>query len=240
MLPSPPDKVVFVGHSQGGHAALAAQSYAQAYGMQGTLVGVATFAPLWMSMSLFAAATTTPPGSRRRTTQRRSSTRWSTPIRPGELRGDPGTALDVFQTAKQQRRRTRSSAASATTRRRSRRSAPTPVGLLRRGLRQQRRASTARPVPRHRLHDGAVDAAASAVWSRAGTRTAPRSIDEGAPDPHLATAAWTRVKPGLGRVRRKKFAPTRPDRRGATTTSRSVSTPSPRTATSSAAATPIT
>ena len=34
LLTTPPAKVVFVGHSQGGHAALAAQTYAKAYGMR--------------------------------------------------------------------------------------------------------------------------------------------------------------------------------------------------------------
>ena len=37
LLTTPPDKVVLVGHSQGGHAVLSAQSYQKAYGMQGTL-----------------------------------------------------------------------------------------------------------------------------------------------------------------------------------------------------------
>ena len=58
LLTTMPDKVVFVGHSQGGHAALSAQTYAKAYGMHGTLAGVAVFAPLWTSMSIWAAGTT--------------------------------------------------------------------------------------------------------------------------------------------------------------------------------------
>lgn len=58
VLKTPPDKVVFIGHSQGGHAVVAAQAYAASYGHAGTLVGVAAFAPLWSSLDLFAAATT--------------------------------------------------------------------------------------------------------------------------------------------------------------------------------------
>ncbi|MBL9012638.1 MAG: alpha/beta fold hydrolase [Myxococcales bacterium] len=58
ILTNPPAKVAFVGHSQGGHAAVAAQSYAESYGMTGQLVGVATLAPFWVSLTLFAAATT--------------------------------------------------------------------------------------------------------------------------------------------------------------------------------------
>ena len=46
---------MIVGHSQGGHAALAAQTYAHSYGLGGTLAGVAVLAPFWTSMSIWAA-----------------------------------------------------------------------------------------------------------------------------------------------------------------------------------------
>ncbi|MBI5536799.1 MAG: alpha/beta fold hydrolase [Deltaproteobacteria bacterium] len=49
-------KVAMVGHSQGGHAVLSAQSYAASYGMEGTLVGVAAFAPMWFVTKAFMAA----------------------------------------------------------------------------------------------------------------------------------------------------------------------------------------
>jgi len=102
ILPTPPDKVVFVGHSQGGHAVLAAQSYSKSYGMQGTLVGVAAFAPLWMSMSLWAAATT---GAANLMTANAADVNailyaMEYAYSAGELR-DPGHGVDVFQTAKQ-------------------------------------------------------------------------------------------------------------------------------------------
>jgi hypothetical protein len=42
-----PNKVAFVGHSQGGHAVLSAQALANSYGMSGKLAGVAAFAPFW-------------------------------------------------------------------------------------------------------------------------------------------------------------------------------------------------
>lgn len=58
ILKTPPAKVAFVGHSQGGHAVIAAQSYAESYGMTGELIGVATFAPYWVSLSLLTAAAT--------------------------------------------------------------------------------------------------------------------------------------------------------------------------------------
>ncbi|MDB4964913.1 MAG: Triacylglycerol lipase precursor [Myxococcales bacterium] len=54
LVPALPSQVVFVGHSQGGHAALSAQSYAKSYGMQGELIGVAAYAPLWLSAYAWA------------------------------------------------------------------------------------------------------------------------------------------------------------------------------------------
>ena len=57
LLPSgTPDKVVIAGHSQGGHAVLSAQALAGSYGLNGTLVGVVAFAPLWLSSRTWGAA----------------------------------------------------------------------------------------------------------------------------------------------------------------------------------------
>jgi hypothetical protein len=55
LAPSLTGKVVFVGHSQGGHSALSAESYAKSYGMEGDLIGVAAYAPLWLSAYAWAA-----------------------------------------------------------------------------------------------------------------------------------------------------------------------------------------
>lgn len=49
------DSVVFLGHSQGGHAVLSAQALAQSYGLAGRLVGVAAFAPFWATARTFGA-----------------------------------------------------------------------------------------------------------------------------------------------------------------------------------------
>jgi pimeloyl-ACP methyl ester carboxylesterase len=49
------DKVVLVGHSQGGHTALSAHALAQTYGAGGTLVGTAVYAPLWWNEATFGA-----------------------------------------------------------------------------------------------------------------------------------------------------------------------------------------
>ena len=101
LLPSAPNSVVFVGHSQGGHAMLAAHSYAKSYGMAGTLVGVAVLAPFWNSFSLWAAATTNIAGLKTATDVNSILYAMEYAYSAGELR-DPGHGVDVFQTAKQQ------------------------------------------------------------------------------------------------------------------------------------------
>ena len=49
------EKVVIVGHSEGGHASLSALSMNETYGAGGTLVGVATYSPLWFNMASWGA-----------------------------------------------------------------------------------------------------------------------------------------------------------------------------------------
>jgi pimeloyl-ACP methyl ester carboxylesterase len=101
LLTTMPNKVVFVGHSQGGHGALSAQSLAKSYGMKGTLAGVALFAPLWTSMSLWAAGTTS--AGMLSTDADFVSVLYTMEYNysAGELR-DPGHGKDVFQAAKAQ------------------------------------------------------------------------------------------------------------------------------------------
>jgi pimeloyl-ACP methyl ester carboxylesterase len=48
-----PDQSVLVGHSQGGHAVLAAQSYEKKYGADGKIAGVVAFAPFWAPARAF-------------------------------------------------------------------------------------------------------------------------------------------------------------------------------------------
>ncbi len=48
-------KVALVGHSQGGHAVLSAQSLARTHGHYGELAAVVAFTPLWISAANFAA-----------------------------------------------------------------------------------------------------------------------------------------------------------------------------------------
>jgi pimeloyl-ACP methyl ester carboxylesterase len=55
LFPALDDKVVLVGHSQGGHSALAALAMAESYGASGEIVGAAVFAPLWLSQRSWGA-----------------------------------------------------------------------------------------------------------------------------------------------------------------------------------------
>lgn len=48
-------KTVLIGHSQGGHTALAALALSDSYGIEGSLVGVAVYAPLWLSQRTWGA-----------------------------------------------------------------------------------------------------------------------------------------------------------------------------------------
>jgi pimeloyl-ACP methyl ester carboxylesterase len=55
LFPSLDDKVVLVGHSQGGHSALASLALADTYGSAAPIVGVAVYAPLWLSQRSWGA-----------------------------------------------------------------------------------------------------------------------------------------------------------------------------------------
>ena len=62
LFPSLDDKVVLVGHSQGGHTALAALAVSEAYGAGGPIVGAAVYAPLWLSQRSWGAVLYRPLG----------------------------------------------------------------------------------------------------------------------------------------------------------------------------------
>ncbi len=49
------DKNVIVGHSQGGHVALSGAALSSTYGLDGTLAGVAVYAPLWLAQRTWGA-----------------------------------------------------------------------------------------------------------------------------------------------------------------------------------------
>ncbi len=52
------EKNAIVGHSNGGHAALSAQSYAKAYGTEGSVDAVVVWAPFWLSNGAWGALIT--------------------------------------------------------------------------------------------------------------------------------------------------------------------------------------
>jgi pimeloyl-ACP methyl ester carboxylesterase len=101
VLPTPPTKFALVGHSQGGHAVVAAQSYAASYGHAGTLVGVVAFAPLWTSLDLFAAATTSTANLTTATDVNSILYAMEYAYSAAELDDGSGHGVDVFQSAKQ-------------------------------------------------------------------------------------------------------------------------------------------
>jgi alpha-beta hydrolase superfamily lysophospholipase len=55
LFPSLDDKTVIVGHSQGGHSALSSLAESTSYGVQGSLVAVATYSPLWFTQRSWGA-----------------------------------------------------------------------------------------------------------------------------------------------------------------------------------------
>ncbi len=55
LFPALDDKVVLVGHSQGGHSALASLAIADSYGTAAPIVGAAVYAPLWLSQRSWGA-----------------------------------------------------------------------------------------------------------------------------------------------------------------------------------------
>lgn len=55
LLPALDDKVVLVGHSQGGHSVLASLALADSYGSAAPIVGVAVYAPLWLNQRSWGA-----------------------------------------------------------------------------------------------------------------------------------------------------------------------------------------
>lgn len=97
ILPSPPTKVVFVGFSQGGHAVLAAHSYAKSYGMEGELVGVVAMAPLWSTMSMWAAI---PASGMYNTTNDTNTVLYAMAYAYAAAELREGTGAAVFETSK--------------------------------------------------------------------------------------------------------------------------------------------
>lgn len=94
------DRVVLVGHSQGGHAVLSAQALAGSYGLTGQLDGVIAFAPAWIpgqtpGLALFKpfALNTTDDSGQLRLAMAYFYTH-------AEVYDGPGSGLDLFRPSK--------------------------------------------------------------------------------------------------------------------------------------------
>jgi pimeloyl-ACP methyl ester carboxylesterase len=102
ILPQPPTKIALIGHSQGGHAVVAAQAYAESYGHDGTLIGIAAFAPLWTSLDYFAATTSPAAGFETANDPYTIMYAMEYAYSAEELRVGAGHGGDIFMAAKKQ------------------------------------------------------------------------------------------------------------------------------------------
>lgn len=96
-----PTQVALVGHSQGGHAVLSTQALAAKYGLEGKLVGVVGFAPLWIAPRSWAAATSLAIGLTTKDSPGPLSFSLLYFYGHGELYDGPGGGLKMFQAPKQ-------------------------------------------------------------------------------------------------------------------------------------------
>jgi pimeloyl-ACP methyl ester carboxylesterase len=90
-------EVALVGHSQGGHAVLAAQAYASSYGLAGHLAGVVAEAPLWLSPRAWGAALTDVVGLRPAVGISTLTYAIQYFYTHGEIYDGPGHGMDMFQ-----------------------------------------------------------------------------------------------------------------------------------------------
>jgi pimeloyl-ACP methyl ester carboxylesterase len=94
------DKVVLVGHSQGGHAVLAAQALASQYGLSGSIAGVVPMAPVWFVGKTWGAAIS--PIAGQNTTDNPGVVGYATLYfySHGEVYDGAGGGLTMFQASK--------------------------------------------------------------------------------------------------------------------------------------------
>jgi len=96
-----PGKVVLVGHSMGGHAVLSADALAPTYGFDGELVGVAAYAPFWISNMAWAALMTPAAGYDTSSAPYLFEYELQYFYSHGELLDGAGNGLELIQPAKQ-------------------------------------------------------------------------------------------------------------------------------------------
>ncbi len=104
LFPGLDDKVFLVGHSQGGHSALASLALAPSYGTSGPIGGVAVYAPLWFSQRTWGAALlsgeSTKPGREVGASSIPAVTAWYH-YTHAELLDGPGEGKKLFAAGKQ-------------------------------------------------------------------------------------------------------------------------------------------
>jgi pimeloyl-ACP methyl ester carboxylesterase len=95
-------EVAIVGHSQGGHAVISAQSYAASYGLAGHLAGVVAEAPLWIPARSWGAALTDVLGLRPSVSAGALAYAIQYFYTHGEIYDGAGHGTDMFQSGVQQ------------------------------------------------------------------------------------------------------------------------------------------
>lgn len=93
------DKVVLVGHSQGGGTALAALAMAESYGADGTVAAAAVYAPLWLPARAYAALFRVPNDFPLATSAAPKVSIWYH-YTHSELLDGPGHGVDLFRADK--------------------------------------------------------------------------------------------------------------------------------------------
>lgn len=93
-------KIIITGHSQGGYTALDTLAISDSYGADGTIAGVAVYAPLWLSQRAWGAVFLAPTGYPIHTSSVGVVSIWYH-YTHGELLDGPGHGLDVFDPSKQ-------------------------------------------------------------------------------------------------------------------------------------------
>jgi hypothetical protein len=92
--------VALVGHSQGGHAVISAETFQHSYGLQGTLDAVIAFAPVWFSAATWGGATTSIAGLTTANDSGAIAYSMEYFYGHGELYDGPGGGLTMFDSSK--------------------------------------------------------------------------------------------------------------------------------------------
>src|SRR5262249_16820887 len=94
------DKVVIVGHSQGGHSALSALAFSETYGAASPVAATAVYAPLWLPQRTWGAIIQLPGLFPFSDSPRANAVSLWYHYSHAELLDGPGHGLDVFAASK--------------------------------------------------------------------------------------------------------------------------------------------